>query len=63
MKGKFGVDFFGWNKAIYLGVELEKIDTPEFKGVILDSNNYEDKINRIEIPHARSKGKDFFLSF
>ena len=38
-------------------MKLGKIDTPDFKGVILDSNNYEDKINHIEIPHARSKGQ------
>ena len=61
MKGEFEVDTFEENKATYIGMEIEKIDTPDFKGVILDSNNYEDKINHIEIPQARSKQKDDFL--
>ena len=55
MKEKFEVDTFEENKATYLGMKIEKIDTPDFKGVILDSNNYEDKVNDVEIPHARSK--------
>ena len=44
-------------------MKIEKIDTPDFKGVILDSNNYEDKINHIEISQARSKQKDDFLTY
>ena len=43
-------------------MKIEKIDTPDFKGVVLDSNNYEDKVNHIEISHARSKQKDDFLT-
>ena len=43
-------------------MKLEKVNTPDFKGIILDSNNYEDKINQIEIPHTRSKEKDDFLT-
>ena len=62
MEEKFEVDTFEENKATYIGMEIEKIDTPDFKGVILDSNNYEDEINRIEIPHRRSKQKDDFLT-
>merc|ERR1712114_101576 len=31
-------------------------------GIILDSDNYEGKINHIEISHARSKQKDDFLT-
>ena len=42
--------------------ETREIDTPDFKGVILDSNNYEDKISQIEIFHAGSKEKDDFLT-
>ena len=42
-EGKFEEDTFEDNKASYLGMEIEKIDTPDFKGVILDWNNYEDK--------------------
>ena len=62
MKEKFEVDTFEENKATYLGMKIEKIDTPDFKGVILDSNNYEDKINHIEISQARSKQKGDFLT-
>ena len=62
MKEKFEVDSFEENKAIYLGVKIEKVGTPEFKGVILDPNNYEDKINHVEISHARSKEKDDCLT-
>ena len=61
-EGKFEVDTFEDNKASYLGMEIEKIDTPDFKGVILDSNNYEGKINHIEISQDRSKQKDDFLT-
>ena len=56
------MDTFGGNKATYIGMEIEKVDTPDFKAVISDSSNYEDKINRIEIPQARSKQKDDFLT-
>ena len=31
-------------------MKIEKIDTPDFNGVILDSDNYEGKIKHIEIP-------------
>ena len=50
MEEKFEVDTFEENKATYIGMEIEKIDTPDFKGVILDSNNYEGKINHVEFP-------------
>ena len=60
MKGKFEVDTFEENKATYIGMEIEKVDALDFKGVILDSNNYEDKINHIEIPQSRSKQKGRF---
>ena len=62
MKEKFEVDTFEENNAIYLGMKIEKVDSNDFKGIILDSNNYEDKINHIEISHARSKQKDDFLT-
>ena len=43
-------------------MKIETIDTPDFKGVISDSNNYEDKINHIEIPQSGSKQKGDFLT-
>ena len=49
---KFEVDTFEGNKAKYICMEIEKIDTPDFKGVILDPNNYEGEIKHIEIPQA-----------
>ena len=61
MKEKFEVDAFEENKAIYLGMKIEKIDTPDFKGVILDSSNYDDKINHVEISHQRSNKRLIFL--
>ena len=32
MKEKFEVDTFEENKATYIGMKIEKIDTPDFKG-------------------------------
>ena len=42
---------FEGNKANYIGREIEKIDKPNFKGVISDSGNYEDK------PHRHSQAR------
>ena len=55
MEEEFGVDSSGGNKAIYLGMKMEKIDTPEFKGATLDPNNYGGKINHIAIPKIELK--------
>ena len=56
-KGEFEVDPYEGNKSIYSGMKLEKIDAPDFKGIILDSSSYEDKISHIEIPTLGVKKK------
>ena len=61
MKEKFEVDAFEENNAVYLGMKIEKVDTNDVTGIILDSNNCEGEINHIEISHARSKQKRIFL--
>ena len=35
-------------------MEIAKVGDPDLDGLISEANNYEDKINHIEIPHGRS---------
>ena len=62
MKEKFEVDRYGGNKETYLGMGIEKVNNAEFEGVILDSDNYEDEINHIEICHERTRQLDEALA-
>ena len=55
MEERFDVARYGGNKETYLCMETAKAGDPDFEGLILDTDNYEDKINHIGIPHGRSK--------
>ena len=55
MQGKIDVDRYGRNRATYLCIEIAKVRDPDCDGLILDPDNYGDKINHIEIPHVGCK--------
>ena len=48
---KIDVDRYGGDRAAYPGIEIAKVGDSDCEGLILDSNNYGDKIDQIEIPH------------
>ena len=50
------------DKATYLGNEVGKVGDSDFDGIILDSDNYEDKINHVEIPQAMPKRRNGALA-
>ena len=52
---KSAVARYGGNKATYLRMEIEKVGDSDFECLISGSDNYEDKINQVEIPHERTK--------
>ena len=62
MGEKFEVYSYGWNKATYLWMEIEKVSGSDSEGVILDSDNYEDKINHIEISHETTRQRNDALA-
>ena len=39
-----------------------EVNDSDFEGFVPDSNNYEDKINQIEIPHERAKARNEALT-
>ena len=43
-------------------MEIGEVSNAEFEGVIPDSDNYEGKINHIEIPHERTRHPDEALT-
>ena len=45
----------GGNEAIYLGMEIPKVNNDDSDGIVSGSDKYEEKINHIEIPHARTR--------
>ena len=53
-EGKFELDSYGWNEAIYLRMEIAKVGDGEFGGITLASGNYAGGINHIGIPHERT---------
>ena len=62
MEEKFEVCRYGGNQSTYLGTEIEKVSDSDFEGLVLDSNDYEDKINHIEIPHERTRQRNGALT-
>ena len=45
-----------WRKPIdLLGAKIKKVGDSDFEGLVLDYNDYEGKINHIEIPHDRKR--------
>ena len=45
----------GENGSTYLGMKIAKVNNGEFGWVALDANNYEGRINHIEISHERGR--------
>ena len=45
----------GENGSTYLGMKIAKVNNGEFGWVALDANNYEGRINHIEISHERTR--------
>ena len=62
MKAKFEVDRYGGNQSIYLGVGVKKMSDSDSDGLVLDTNDYEDKINHIEISLERSRQRNEALT-
>ena len=54
----FDVDIYEESESTYLGIEIAKSNNSEFRGIIPDSDNYEDEIDHIEIPHERTRQPD-----
>ena len=50
------------NQSTYLGTEIEKVSDSDCECVIWDADNYEDKINYIEISHERAKRRNEALT-
>ena len=51
--GGIDVDSYGGNKETFPGMGIAKLGDSDSVCVILDSDNYADKINQIEIPNGR----------
>ena len=62
MKEKPEADRYEENKETYLGMEIGKAIDSDSEGIILGPNNYEGEINKIGIPHARTRRRNGALS-
>ena len=57
MKGKFGADSYGGNKATYLGMKIEKVRGSDSEGIILAPDNYEEKSTILKF-HTKGRGSE-----
>ena len=62
MKEKSDVDSYEGNQSTYLGMGVEKVSDSDCDVLVLDSNDYEDKINHIEFPHGRTRHRNGALT-
>ena len=62
MEGKFEVGRYEENRTTYLGAKIKNVGDSTFDGLVLDSDDYEDKINHTEMPHGRTRHRNGALT-